>query len=228
MLEVGCGEGELAAELQRVGYRVVGLESDLERAALTARRGVPSVLAAWPAFESAAAFDAIAFTRSLHHIDPLRDAVRQAWALLKPGGTLLLEEFAVEGVGPSDLKWFREVLQTQTARSLILPAPDEFVSQLLDAADPFELWSERHDHVHSFATIESEIQNAFWIHQVSSVPYFYRYLVYVLPESPPAVEFIEAVFQEESGLVAAGEITGLGRRIVGSPRGIVNMETMKH
>jgi len=217
LLEIGCGEGHLAGHLRDAGYRVIGLESDLERARLTFARGVPSALAAWPRFESLP-FDAIAFTRSLHHIDPLPESVLQANALLKPGGVLLLEDFAVDEVTPTDLEWFRGVVRSRTARALFVPAPDELVSQLLDAENPFALWSERHDHVHPFARIESEVREAFTIGQVSMVPYFYRYLVYVLPPfSDAGAAFIETVFDEESRLVAKGAIVGLGRRIVGSP-----------
>jgi hypothetical protein len=39
-----------------------------------------------------------------------------------------------------------------------------------------------------------------------------------LPDTPAAVDFMTSVFREESRLVAKGEIVGLGRRIVGSPR----------
>ena len=215
LLEVGCGEGELAHELQRVGYRVLGLESDPERAALTSRRGVPSVLAAWPEFESATPFDAIAFTRSLHHIDPLRDAVRHARKLLKSDGVLILEDFAVHDIRRRDMEWLQTIIRS--AGPLLIDAPDELVTQARDARDPFEIWTERHDHVHRFDAIEQLVREEFRVTHASTVPYFYRYFVYVLPPTEAAAGFLDRVFEEESKQIREGGITGLGRRIVGTP-----------
>ena len=215
LLEIGCGEGHLAAELARLGYGVIGLESNRERAVLTSLHQVSTVLAEWPRFESVP-FDAIAFTRSLHHIDPLRASVAQARALLKPGGTLLLEDFAVDAISDTDLDWFCEVIRSDTARSLLLDEPDELVCQLRDGGDPMALWTQRHDHVHPWPAIEEAIRQEFAVEGVTIVPYFYRYFVYGLPPTTAAAEFLETVLEEESSLVSAGEIVGLGRRIVGS------------
>lgn len=215
LLEVGCGEGHLGAELARLGYGVIGLESNRERAVLTSLRRVSCVLAEWPRFESVP-FDAIAFTRSLHHIEPLKASVRQARALLRPGGVLLIEDFAAHEVRQRDLDWFCEVIRSRAARSLLVGAPDELVVQLRDSMDPLAIWMDRHAHVHPFAAIEQTVREEFAAEHVSVVPYFYRYFVYVLPTTRDAAEFLETVFEEESNLVAEGEIVGLGRRIVGS------------
>ena len=215
LLEVGCGEGHLSAELARLGYGVIGLESNRERAVLTSLRRVSTVLAEWPRFESVP-FDAIAFTRSLHHIEPLRASVVQARALLRPGGVLLIEDFAVHEVRQTDLDWFCEVIRSQAARSLLVDAPGELVTQLRDSKDPVSVWTERHEHLHPFAAIEQTVREEFAIERVSIAPYFYRYFVYVLPPTRDATEFLETVFEEESNLVEEGEIVGLGRRIVGS------------
>ncbi|HET9233775.1 MAG TPA: methyltransferase domain-containing protein [Candidatus Eisenbacteria bacterium] len=217
LLEVGCGEGQLALELQELDYKVVGLESDRERACVTSRRGVPCVLAAWPMFESTV-FDAIAFTRSLHHIEPLAESVAQARTLLHPSGVLLIEDFAVHEVSKRDLDWVCEVIRSSTARSLLIDAPDELVSQLRDSSDPIAVWTERHDHVHRFDAVESAVRKEFAIAYASTVPYFYRYFVYVLPPTEAAAKFLKTLFEEELRLITSGEIVGLGRRIVGAPR----------
>ena len=86
ILEVGCGEGQVACELLKRGYRVTGLDSDPEVIARAQRRGVRAVVASWPQFGGSASFDVIAFTRSLHHINPLREAIGRARELLNPRG----------------------------------------------------------------------------------------------------------------------------------------------
>src|SRR5436190_16288758 len=78
ILEVGCGEGQIACELLQRGYRVAGLASDFEAIARAQARGVGAVVASWPKFDSSVSFDAIAFTRSLHHINPLRESIARA------------------------------------------------------------------------------------------------------------------------------------------------------
>src|SRR5438105_14440908 len=68
VLEVGCGEGQVAYELLQRGYSVTGLDSDSEAIARAQAHGVRAVVASWPKFDSSVSFDAIAFTRSLHLI----------------------------------------------------------------------------------------------------------------------------------------------------------------
>jgi hypothetical protein len=58
---------------------VTGLDSDPEIVARAKRRGVPAVVGSWPNFASSVCFDAIAFTRSLHHINPLRRYEKRGW-----------------------------------------------------------------------------------------------------------------------------------------------------
>jgi SAM-dependent methyltransferase len=214
MLEVGCGEGQVASALRERGFRVIGVEADRERAVLASRRNVPCVLAAWPAFESTP-LDAIAFTRSLHHIDPLPESVAHARALLVKDGVLLVEDFAVH---EASLEWFLEVIRSKTARALLDPVPDEAVTDLLGSTDPVSVWRERHEHVHPFAAVLAEVTRYFTVSVNETAPYFYRYLVYVLPATPAAAAFATRVFEEEARLIAAGDLPALGRRIVGSPR----------
>src|SRR6266496_5921490 len=82
VLEVGCGEGQVACELLKRGYRVTGLDSDPEVVAKAQERGVRALVGSWPNFASSVSFDAIAFTRSLHHINPLREGLVRARELL--------------------------------------------------------------------------------------------------------------------------------------------------
>ena len=94
LLEVGAGHGHVAIDLARRGYRVLGLESSQEIVVQARQHGAPVVLTTWPKF-SGTAVDAIAFTRSLHHIGPLDEAVGKARELVRPAGTLLVEGFCV-------------------------------------------------------------------------------------------------------------------------------------
>src|SRR5947199_7603622 len=127
ILEVGCGEGQVACELLKRGYHVSGLDSDPEVVASAQAHGVPAVVASWPKFASSVSFDAIAFTRSLHHINPLRQAIVRARELLNPNGFLLIEDFALDDVNEAPVAWFVRVLRSTQRMALINPVADQLV-----------------------------------------------------------------------------------------------------
>jgi SAM-dependent methyltransferase len=218
ILEVGCGGGHVAVELLSRGFQVTGVDSEEEIIASARERGAPVVHASWPTFTSAPV-DAVVFTRSLHHIHPLQGAIRKSREVLRPTGTLLLEDFAFDGADRLTIRWFLEVLDSKPGRELIAPIPDEVVTKLLDSKDPVGEWHESHDHgLHTAADMARAIAECFSIRSTQSVPYLYRYLVPVLPETAEAAVFIEEVFQNEARLGELGELVLIGRRIVGSPR----------
>ena len=62
------------------------------------------------------------------------------------------------------------------------------------------------------------IAEDFTLRATHNVPYLYRYLVPLLPETGEAAAFVEEVFREEARLGALGEITLIGRRVVGAPK----------
>ena len=118
LLEVGAGHGHVALELSRRGYRVLGVEADQGAVDQARAHQAPVVLATWPDFFGASV-DAVAFTRSLHHIGPLDQAVGKARGLLRPGGKLLVEDFASDEVNDVTLNWFREILGSRFAPALL-------------------------------------------------------------------------------------------------------------
>ena len=95
ILEIGCGSGELAASLLRDGICLIAIDSDADSIAAAHAPGVDARIAAWPDFEDGQ-FDALLFTRSLHHIHPLDKAVQRASDSLFIGGRLIVEDFAYE------------------------------------------------------------------------------------------------------------------------------------
>jgi ubiquinone/menaquinone biosynthesis C-methylase UbiE len=91
VLEVGCGTGRWLAELARTGADVAGIDPSEEmllRASTAVRgdlrRGVAEALP-WPE----ASFDVTLFVNSLHHVGEPEVALREAFRVLRPGGTLL-------------------------------------------------------------------------------------------------------------------------------------------
>jgi SAM-dependent methyltransferase len=216
VLEVGCGDGDVAVELSRRGYRVIAIDSDAAAVARAQSRGVRAAVASWPEF-AGAPLDAIAFTRSLHHINPLREAVGSARELIKPGGSLLVEDFAFDAASDATIHWFLGVLRSRPAAALIDRATDAFVNDLLRSDDPLPVWGRSHDHeLHSITDMRQAIAAHFTAGEVEATPYLYRYLVPVLAETIEAAAFVDEVFEQEARLGEQGEIVLIGRRIVGT------------
>jgi len=217
ILEVGCGEGQVACELLKRGYHVSGLDSDPEVIASAQAHGVPAVVASWPKFASSVSFDAMLFTRSLHHISPLGEAIARARQLLNPRGLLLIEDFALDEVDEVTVHWFVKVLRSEQGSASINPIADQLVTEFLSSTDVLQTWRRNRAHdVHSFTAMNEAIAEQFVIRETQSVPYFYRYLVPVLATTPQAASFIDEVFQQERVLGERGEIVLLGRRMVAS------------
>lgn len=91
VLEVGCGTGRWTAELARAGCDVSGIDPSAEmlarassRVAADLRQGSAEALP-W----AADCFDAVFYINSLHHISAPEDALREAFRVLRRGGTLL-------------------------------------------------------------------------------------------------------------------------------------------
>ena len=95
VLEVGCGPGVLAEHLLRDGVELTAIDVSEEQVAEARARGVPAIASDFLAFE-AAPFDAVLFTRSLHHIAPLAAGIAKIRVLVRPGGLVLADEFAYD------------------------------------------------------------------------------------------------------------------------------------
>ncbi|MGA8113804.1 MAG: methyltransferase domain-containing protein [Actinocatenispora sp.] len=122
--EVGCGRGALAAALVAAGYQVTGLEPNAEAAAVAQRRGVSVLVEGLLEHRTPDGYDAILFTRSLHHIENLDAAVSHALALLRPTGRLILEEFAWERADPAAAAFVFDTISVLDAAGLTRPADD--------------------------------------------------------------------------------------------------------
>ncbi|MGI9263783.1 MAG: class I SAM-dependent methyltransferase [Gammaproteobacteria bacterium] len=216
ILEIGCGEGHLLLPLAERGYTVVGVEADLEIVARAQANGIPVVLATWPDYSPTPA-DAIIFTRSLHHIEQLEPAVEAAAAALKPGGSLLVEEFAFDAPDQRTIEWFVEICRSEAGLVLVDYGKDEVMKGLLSSRDPVEAWKASHDHdLHTIKAMTETVARHFETGDVFEVPYLYRYLASVLPDEEEAVDFLLHVRDEEARLGETGEITLVGRHIVAS------------
>ena len=110
ILEVGRGDGHLARALVDLGHDVVAVDSDPDAVSRACSRGVNAWHAVWPEFAETS-FDFVLFTRSLHHIHPIREAVDRALEVLNNGGTIIIEDFDYTVADTTTTRWFAATIQ---------------------------------------------------------------------------------------------------------------------
>ncbi|MFE3194443.1 class I SAM-dependent methyltransferase [Nocardia sp. NPDC059240] len=115
VLDVGCGEGQLARRIRRSGAAVTGIDPDGKSIELAREQSADGEITyleadflAYP-FEPGS-FDGIVSIAALHHMDSEKALVRMR-ELLRPGGTLALIGMA-RNSSVADLPWEAAALLT--------------------------------------------------------------------------------------------------------------------
>lgn len=214
VVEVGCGQGELAVALQTHGYTVTAIDSDREAVHGARSKGVNAIAGEWPA-ASVAATDAVVFTRSLHHVANLDAAVARAHQVLRGTRTLLIEDFDFGSADAATANWFANALRVAASTGLLLPDRDEFAIRVMQARNALGEWHTDHGHeLHSLEQIIKAVSKQFNIVSVAAAPYCYRYLIPVIEETPRGARCVARILDEELRLGSSGAIRLIGRRIV--------------
>jgi trans-aconitate methyltransferase len=93
ILDLGCGTGQLTAEIAKRGARVIGIDQSPDMVA-QAQRNFPDV---WfevgdaTAFKTTQPFDAVFSNAVLHWIKRPTDVIARVWDALRPGGRFVAE-----------------------------------------------------------------------------------------------------------------------------------------
>jgi SAM-dependent methyltransferase len=237
VLEVGSGDGRLAARLGAMGLRVKAVDVDAEAVEAATARGVDARCADFFAVRGEH-FAALLFTRSFHHIAPLGAAVAHARTLLAPGGTMVFDEFAHDEMDLASAAWFWDVVGLLDEARLLSPeatghghGPDHHRGRHHghhhhdDEGDlpthPLERWRERvlHDPpLHGGRAMVDALSAVLDVYRVERVPYLYRYLSRRLPPDDTGARIFERVRQMEAQRIALGLLVPIGLRLVGRAR----------
>jgi SAM-dependent methyltransferase len=151
VLEIGAGDGALAAVLAEAGYDVVAIDPSPEGA------GVREMVLL-EVDEPDGSFDAAVAVVSLHHVEPLEPSLRRLGALLRPGGLLVVDEI--------DVKRFDE----RAAAWLI-----EHRGPVHEHYAPDGLVAEMRGHLHSLERIRAGLAGAFALGEPVRGAYLYRW-----------------------------------------------------
>lgn len=153
VLEVGAGEGDLAAALRVAGYDVLAIDPD-------PRGDGVEAIALHELDEPAGSFDAAVAVVSLHHVEPLEASCARLGALLRPGATLLVDELDVGVYDERAAAWWleqRRALGKNSDRTA-----EEMVGEM------------RH-HIHPLSRIADALADDFDVGPPVRGPYLYRW-----------------------------------------------------
>ena len=218
ILEVGCGDGDVALALQTLGYDVIAVDSNEGAVARARQKSVNAHQARWPDFSSEHV-DVVLFTRSLHHIDDLEQAVGAAHKHMHQDSLLMLEDFAFDDADESTCTWFMEKLLEEPLASAMTPPEKSFVRKVLDARRPSDAWIKDHGHgIHSIDVMTKAIKTRFADITETPAPYFYRYVIQTVSENEQAIELVDKFMREEVEAFRTDKIIPIGRRIVAGNR----------
>ena len=145
VLEVGAGDGELAAALAGAGHEVVAIDPASETEAV--RRVALHELDEAP-------FDAAVAVVSLHHIEPLGESFERLGALLRPGGMLVVDEVDFERFDARAARWWLD-------RSGHPGEPADVIGAV--------------HHMHRLQLLRKELQQWFELGAPVRGPYLYRW-----------------------------------------------------
>ena len=209
LLEVGCGAGDFALILQQLGYHVVALDQSEDNVARARAKGVNAAAADWPNFVDRP-FDAVLFTRSLHHIQPVTGALKRAHELLRDGGTVLIEEMAFHEATGRTILWFKSIVDVLDAAGALNHDEDRFASRIAHAEDAEDAWRLDHVDIAPAVEIHNAVQLLFTLKAGAQTPHLYRYIAQIVkPEHADGV--IAAVLHSERTAQKARLIDPIGR-----------------
>jgi SAM-dependent methyltransferase len=212
MLQVGCGDGAIAEGLKDDEREVVALDRSAAAVAEARRRGVLAITGDFFDF-SEGAFDAVLFSRTLHLLTPLGEAVEHARALLAPGGLLIADELAVENVDRETARWFFELSDLLEAVGLVAPV----LERVVPASNQLERWYEEHEQGHSAHAGEDmaiAIGTRLQLVSQDRGPYLYRYICDRIEASERGARVARWVRDLESLRVSEGSLRPAGLRLI--------------
>lgn len=184
VLEVGAGEGRLAALLGELGYDVLAIDP---------APGAPHVqaLSLHEVAEPAGSFDAAVAMLSLHHVEPLEESCRVLAELVRPGGTLVIDELDIARLDERATRWWAGQRAAVGAEH-----PHDAAAMVADMRS----------HLHPLERIADALADGFELGLPVRGSYLHRWHV------EPGLRGVE------EQLIAAGRLPATGARLVGTRR----------
>lgn len=215
LLEVGCGDGRLAQALAAKGFRMVAIDPDATAVQAARARGIDARRAAIEDFQ-AEGFDAVLFTRSLHHVVKLDAVLARTADALEPGGVVLVEDFDHAAIDPPTALWFHDTLAV-----LEIVGRTASIEDPLAALEPSSRWKREHAEpaLNDGAQMRAALSAHFEILVEERAPYLYRSAAARFLDAPDARGWAERLLALESERIRQGALRPVGLLFVAKVRG---------
>jgi SAM-dependent methyltransferase len=214
ILEVGCGNGAVAAHLKSNGHEVIAIDSDSKAIARAREQGVDARVASWPDFD-APSFDMVLFTRSLHHIKPLPESITRAKQVLRSGGRVLVEDFAFEEMDTRCHDWLYSHLARLDAAGLLRRPGDGLAEKLLEHHGSHDASYYERDHdLHTAPAMLACLREHFSRVDEMTTPYLYRYVCAILEDTARGYAEAAEILELEKRFAQTQDVPLIGRRFV--------------
>ncbi|GAN05040.1 hypothetical protein MAM1_0080d04509 [Mucor ambiguus] len=163
LLEVGCGPGDFALILKdtlkdKINITAIDPSDDIEQA-LNKSTGsdVRFLKEDIFTFKPDQQFDLVLFSKSLHHCNPVDQALKNAHTLLAENGVLIAEEIQFEAINNDDVTWFLNRIDLVRAGGHFVsleerlktagPTQKPMITRILDSSLPIsQRWFKPHTH----------------------------------------------------------------------------------
>jgi SAM-dependent methyltransferase len=151
ILEIGAGEGALAAALREGGYEVTAIDPKAE-----AGTGVEPIAL----IDAEGAYDAAIAVVSLHHVEPLEASCARLAELVAPGGVLAIDELDIARYDERATAWWLH--QRRAA------GHD-------DDHDPASILEGMRNHIHALEAVRGALEPYFALGEPVRGPYLHRW-----------------------------------------------------
>ncbi|MEV4532663.1 methyltransferase domain-containing protein [Asanoa sp. NPDC049518] len=166
VVEIGCGPaGGFVPHLEAAGYDPVGVDPE-------APDGPRFHRMEFEGYEPAASVDAVVACTSLHHVDDLERVVDRIAAALRPGGTLVVVEWASERFDEHTARWCFDRLPAGDGDGWLHRHARAWRESGADWATYVEGWAEA-ERLHRSDRIVTALDRRFRTRSSTETPYFF-------------------------------------------------------
>ena len=220
LLEVGCGAGALALALEDAGWHVTAIDASEEAVAAAKAAGMAAIHADFLEFEDRP-FDAVLFTRSLHHIGDLDRALVRARNMLVPQGLLIVEDMDLAAVDETTATWILDLLAVLQAAGMAegleeaAKAHGHGPGPLPEDATPLARWRahhQRHGVIHEGRAMKEGLEARLELLEARTAPYLFRYVHHLAKGAPASV--VDTVLALEVERIRTRLLKAVGLRLV--------------